>query len=646
MKNTGFVYFKNSTNNSKKVSTLAKNITISVCKQFKDFKGASMNSWSDIYFLKEAASVSDVWSCIRVLFPDDNLPQHVPSHFSFETDCCAFLWHNPQDSAELVEFRFTKNVDNQRNSLKILFSKAINNKQRDKVHVLFYEETAETIDLIFCHKFFSELRQFVPKQYISSRMLDDKNFINQFISERKKKEIEEFAFDLRDYDEIRENFIKNRLKTTDSPIIRFCADKNNEFFFPNEWIEKVSKDLWFLNVQIIKHYNIIAEFNQNFFDTFEGQIVKDVYPDKNCKTSEIIKGVTIRHFSDDNKRLFKEHVSKYIDPDSIICIQSFLESKLENTLTPDENDSFSSDSDYTVFKNELISFIDDYKQIVDKKIQEYMPELLKMNDIADYIADEKTTLLLKELGLDKSSLEDLRRERDAVLKENTQLKNEITSWKNEFQRIEQINKNLLAGQNKVFSQSVEKKSDIETQLLFQEIEALELEKKLLQDKNIALNSRIKQLESKNTCVSKELNCYVLKIPCSKKELFADEISDYLYQCLYTKIAEDEKKLPADKESEVTRKRDVIKALINEQIFSFECSETNLKLDRIEKILKDSNKPELQELKHEGFEVIENNNHTKVYFYDKRYQITFSLTPSDKKVSYNKMNEIEGRFFLV
>ena len=66
MKNTGFVYFKNSTNNSKKVSTLAKNITISVCKQFKDFKGASMNSWSDIYFLKEAASVSEVWNWLNL----------------------------------------------------------------------------------------------------------------------------------------------------------------------------------------------------------------------------------------------------------------------------------------------------------------------------------------------------------------------------------------------------------------------------------------------------------------------------------------------------------------------------------------------------------------------------------------------------
>lgn len=169
----------------------------------------------------------------------------------------------------------------------------------------------------------------------------------------------------------------------------------------------------------------------------------------------------------------------------------------------------------------------------------------------------------------------------------------------------------------------------------------------LQIEKSNLSDRIAVFEKKKENGETNIQGYSLQIPCSLKELFNDEIKDYLYNCLYSRIMDDEKKIPQNEENEVSRKKDVIKNLVEEKNYVNSSSEANQKLRRIESILKSTNRPALDDLEKEGFRKIENTkNHPKVFFYDEHYQITFSLSPSDERVPLNKMNEIKRRFFLV
>ncbi len=92
----------------------------------------------------------------------------------------------------------------------------------------------------------------------------------------------------------------------------------------------------------------------------------------------------------------------------------------------------------------------------------------------------------------------------------------------------------------------------------------------------------------------------------------------------------------------------MKALLEERKHCVSESETKNKIDRIEKILKSNDRPSLEELKHEGFiKIDKTKTHPKTYFYDERYQVSFSSTPSDnKRGDLNKMAEIKRRCFLL
>ena len=160
-----------------------------------------------------------------------------------------------------------------------------------------------------------------------------------------------------------------------------------------------------------------------------------------------------------------------------------------------------------------------------------------------------------------------------------------------------------------------------------------------------LISRIRLLENKDNHATNEV--FAINIPCSQKELFRNEITDFLYEILYREIQKEKNHLPQNTEVEVSRKRDVLETLLTEKRYDSKKSETYQKLDRIEKIFKFRNRPELEALEQEGFAKIENaQNHPKVYFYKRRYQVTFSLSPSDENAYLNKMKELKGRCFLL
>jgi len=304
-------------------------------------------------------------------------------------------------------------------------------------------------------------------------------------------------------------------------------------------------------------------------------------------------------------------------------------------------------------RNQIINSID-YRNELERKTSESMSELSENDMKNDMVLNETISFHLKELGLDENNLQNMveelnqRKENIEFLeKENNSLKSENHDLKNEIYKLQSAN---------ISSQKIIENKESSDELIAmkqklsvmsQKNEEKEKEIKSLKVKCDNLKNRNTYLEKKNNSINAKDDSYILEIPCKEKELFSNEIEDFLYNCLYSKLEEEKKNLPQNKETEVTRKRDVIESLINNKEFIFEKSETKQKIARIESILKASNRPNLDELVHEGFVKIENTkNHPKVYFYNERYQLTFSLSPSDEKVSMNKMKEIQGRCLLV
>ena len=103
-------------------------------------------------------------------------------------------------------------------------------------------------------------------------------------------------------------------------------------------------------------------------------------------------------------------------------------------------------------------------------------------------------------------------------------------------------------------------------------------------------------------------------------------------------------LPEDTKTEVSRKRDVIEAVLNGKEFDWNKSETCRTLTDMEKAFKNDASPSLA-----GFTKVSENDHEKHFFVQERYQITSALTPSDNRTGrwvQNKMTEIRGRLFLM
>lgn len=176
-----------------------------------------------------------------------------------------------------------------------------------------------------------------------------------------------------------------------------------------------------------------------------------------------------------------------------------------------------------------------------------------------------------------------------------------------------------------------------------------LEFDTLRNENQKLINKITQLEAqiKKNAQSDNAEFILLKIPYFEKFLFKNEIEDYLYSILYYSIECELKKFPKDKKDERFRKFDVLSALLKSKTFNWQKTETNKNLSKINSILNNHKSNNLSNLQTCGFTKKENcHNHLKLYFHDERYQVTFSLSPSDGNASKQQMREIKNRCFLM
>lgn len=585
-----------------------------------------MNSWSNIYYLKSDTNNSDIWNCIKKCFLDSDLPDETPKNYSFETDQGILFWHSHDDENEYAEFCFIRTDVEQKNTIKIVFDNNVHQQEYGEVHALFYEETAENADLFFYDSFFASLKKFVPKCYIPSQIYDDRELVkSNFARKLTRVQTEE---DINDIVKELNSALNSLLNPRFRAGVQFYANKDGIFFIPEEWIAKLAKELWFLNANFIKSYGLVSSINK-----------------------EILFGKRISNKKDQLQESllnqFKEIASKFFGTGSIIRGMSYNENGecvFRDITFDDENTIAANDDDtYKDLKNQIIKSID-FNYSIKEKRKKYMSWLLDEDVYNKRVLQEKTQFQLKKVGFDEDTLKAIKNENKSLKDKNIVLNEELKNLREENEELKK--KILYSEKNEETVCNEVKKSQKANDFL---IENEELKKiiKTLHDEISNLSGRISVLEKKKEKIEIDVTGYVLQIPCSKKELYDDEIKDYLYNCLYSKIMDDEKKLPQNEESEVSRKKDVIRTLIEEKNYDCSSSETSHKLERIERILKATNKPALNELESEGFKRIENaKNHPKVFFYDEHYQITFSLSPSDERVPLNKMNEIKRRFFLV
>lgn len=611
-----------------------------------------MSLWSDVYFLKSNAGVHDIWDCLRNVFPDfreHSFSESVPCKFSFENENKIFIWNCPQDENELIEFRFLKKfydnesaLQRQKKSLRLAFDRKLYRHKAGDVHALFYEETAENSDLMFCTHLFPMIKKIVPKGYFSAKVLDDRQIAKELYLHGSLSSVE------------LSNMIKEQVEKSGKMwlcnTIKFSADENGKFFFPSEWIEKLSDELWFLNANFIKSYGMLSAINaENYkkkadIKKFEKQSKERGMEERFERTFKVDKDV------EKERRL----VSEDVDIRSKIIINSY--SSWEKEILSDDVEFDFDENGYEILKNKIISsFCPNVRSSeVNEKIRESIPNLLEKDKTAEKIFDEKVEFQLKESGLDRGSLEEILKVNRSLKSENDSLKKEIEFLKSKNSSIDKKAVDYKKSAENIetkFTESPSAKKDMHSKtedFLLKENEALQNEIKMLQNENSSLKSRIVVLENKKESQQNNREGYSLAIPCSCKELFDGEITDYLQLCLYSKIEEDEKNLPKNEETEVSRKKDVVKALLEERKYHVSESATKNKIDRIEKILKSNDRPSLEELKHEGFiKIDKTKTHPKTYFYDERYQVTFSSTPSDnKRGDLNKMAEIKRRCFLL
>ena len=589
-----------------------------------------MGSWSNVYYLKSDTSASNIWDCIVNLLPSQNLPKEVPIHFSMENDNEVLFWDCPKNKNEFVEFCFTRTNGNKVNTIRIVFDKNVQELKNGLVHAMFYKEFAENTSLKFFIDFFPLIKKFVPKSYISKKVIEDKAIVQRLMFKQNHLSRQDLILSM-------DESIKQLLDPAFSETIEFHADEKGDFFFSINLIEKLVDDLWFLNANFVKRYGIISAINRENFLKHNSQLRKE---EKISKKDSILKerfDQKMKCILDDKRK----RACELFDTETKIIVKS---GKQKTEIVPTENFSQESVESYNELMNQIMCSID-YRLLSDNKIQKNMKELLEKDAIDERVFKEKVSFHLKEMGLDENNLEKILKEREKLSVDNDFLKKQLDSASKEIEQLKKTPcENSIKNEGLDFldiSSSIEKDKED----LIHKNRELEAENKSLMNEKSDLISRIKVLENKNHNVISGI--YTIDIPCSLKELFPNEITDYLYEILYREIQNEEKRLPQNKETEVSRKRDVLESLLKERCYDSKNSETYQKLDRIEKILKFRNRPELEELMHEGFVKIENTkNHPKVYFYERRYQLTFSLSPSDEKVYLNKMKELKGRCFLL
>ena len=582
-----------------------------------------MSAWGSIYFLKADVKAENIWDCIRGTFPDYGLTETMPKHFSIERDNASLSWDCPNGNKGFAEFRFYADMADGKREVRIVFDKAVKTKERKdgrkNIHALLFEETADAPNLQFCHKFFAEIKKkkLVPKVYFQRGVVDDTQDVYRQVIEKKDTA---------------------RPGKPDFPVmIKFCADKDGNFFFPEEWIEKFKEDLWFITA---------AEFR--IFPEFVPSIKKQL---KNSSNSQnLLPDAVLEQFEQMARDTLSQIVKTYsrleIDTENSIRIAEIL---------PEADIPYDSEEQYKEVKNQIISAVD-YKIFLIPQMKEYLPEFLDKMLEEDLLIRQKAKLLLQEMGQDENKIETAFNRLDELEKKNADLTQRLNEQAKRIDELKTENSKLkdttaavdadISSNPLVSSPAYRAEADAqETRAAIDELEhdlkELQNTKKLLEGEISSLNTKRANLQNQydewEAMLIRKQNensngCIYLEIPCTEELLFGDEITDYLYSLLYEMLENEKANLPDNKQDEANRKRDVVANLLEKRKFYWEKSVTGEKLREIENMLRSTQTLQLSKLSHEGFKEVRNGTHLVYSFYKEKYKYSTFWTPSDRKAA--------------
>lgn len=456
-------------------------------------------------------------------------------------------------------------------------------------------------------------------------------------------------------------------------MIKFCADKDGNFFFPKEWIEKFKEDLWFINVDaFVRCYGIFPLMNEENLKKYNPELhtvmkkIKNI-PEASSKRDERIKEV-IQKWRDAMSLVYRSDSRIEIETAGSIRIREL--SPNPDFISQPLNDiPHDSEEQYKEVKNQIISAVD-YELYLAPNIQNYMPDFLDKMREEDQSIRQKAKLLLKEMGLDENKIEAAFNRLDELKKKNADLTQRLNEQAKRIDELETENSKLkdttVAVDAHISSSplvsSPPSRAEADAQEIRAIIDKLEHELKELQNAKKSLEGEISSLNTKcanwqnkyaewEAMLIRKQNensngCIYLEIPCTEENLFFNEIPDYLYSLLYKMLENENVKLPENKRDEANRKRDVVANLLEKRKFNREQSVTGEKLSRIENMLRSTQRIPLEKLKKAGFSEIAGNTHPKYFFYNEKYTCVFPGSSSDKKAIDNIIHQIERNLFLM
>ncbi|MGP1603564.1 MAG: hypothetical protein ACTTGZ_03930, partial [Treponema sp.] len=515
-------------------------------------------------------------------------------------------------------------------------------------HVLLFEETADAPNLQFCHSFFALVKEkkLVPNVYFQRGVVDDTQDVYRQVIE--KKDVA-------------------RLVNPDFPVmIKFCADKDGNFFFPKEWIEKFKEDLWFINVdEFVRCYGIFPLMNEENLKKHNPELhtaMKKIKnnPEANSKLDDHLKEVIQK---------WRDAMSLVYRSDSRIEIETADRDERQE-IKPEPNffsqsssdNPYNQDNRYKELKNQIISAVD-YELYLAPNIQEYLPDFVAKHREEDLLIRQKAQLLLNEMGLDENQIEAAFTRRGEVEKENAELRQTINKLETKNSKLKDttaavdadISFNPLVSSPAYRAEADAQETRAEVDELEHELQELQNKKKLLEEEISSLKTKRESLQNRydewESMLIRKQNkksngCIYLEIPCTEENLFFNEIPDYLYSLLYEMLEKEKANLPDNKQDEANRKRDVVVNLLENRKFNREQSETGEKLSRIENMLRSTQTLPLSKLSHEGFKEVRNGTHLVYYFYKEKYKYSTSWTPSDRRAAEKVLRDIKNIMFLI
>ena len=610
-----------------------------------------MSAYGNMYFFKAYVKAENIWDCIRGTFPDYGLTKAMPKHFSIERDNASLLWDCPNGNKGFAEFRFYADTEDGKRDLTIIFDKAEKTKEwkdgKKKVHALLFEETADAPNLQFCHTFFALVKEkkLVPNDYFKCRIIDDTPDVYRQVIE--KKDIA-------------------RLVNPDFPMmIKFCADKDGNFFFPKEWIECFAADLWFINAaEFVRCYGIFPLMNEENLKKYNPDlhtVMKKIKknPEANSKLDERIKEV-IQERRDAMSLVYRSDSRIEIETAGSIRIRE-LNPNPDFISQPLNDIPYNSEEQYEELKNQIISSVD-YELYLAPNIQNYMPDFLDKMREEDQSIRQKAKLLLKEMGLDEAQISTTFNRLDELKQENAELRQTINKLETKNSKLKDTTAAVEADiSSSPLVSSPPSRVEADAQEIRTAIDELEHDLKELQNTKKLLEGEISSLNTKRANLQNQYDeweamlirkqnensngCIYLEIPCTEELLFGDEITDYLYSLLYEMLENEKANLPDNKQDEANRKRDVVANLLEKRKFYWEKSVTGEKLREIENMLRSTQTLQLSKLSHEGFKEVRNGTHLVYSFYKEKYKYSTSWTPSDRKAAEKVLRDIKNIMFL-